>query len=175
MGQTNSPQWCDHPGGCRQTQGQAWRNLHHGKDPSLHSGTEVRPSGKCNPQKQVQACHWQCHLDPHGTHQPRRVLRRCPQCRQCGSHTQTARGTAQNQAKELQGLPECQRGREGTHPSRSWQRRSCSPQEALYRFWRHDNTSDDQPSTPEDGNQDDTRAKNTSTRRTGTTPPGIQQ
>jgi hypothetical protein len=43
------PQRPDHPGGCQQTQGQAWRNLHHGKDPSLHSGTEVWPPGKCDP------------------------------------------------------------------------------------------------------------------------------
>jgi hypothetical protein len=47
---------------------------------------------------------------------------------------QTVRGTAQNKAKKLQGLPEGQRGREGTHPLCSWQQHSCSPQEAIYWF-----------------------------------------
>jgi hypothetical protein len=59
-----------------------------------------------NPQKQAQDHHQQCHLDPHGTHQPRSILCRCSQCRQCSSHAQTVYGTAQNQAKEFQGLPE---------------------------------------------------------------------
>jgi hypothetical protein len=70
-----------------------------------------------------------------------------------------ALGIAQNQAKQLQGLPECQRGREGTHPLCSWRQRGCSPQEAIYQLWQHDSTSNYRPSTPEDGNQDDNCAK----------------
>jgi hypothetical protein len=66
---------------------------------------------------------------------------------------------SKNQAKEVQGLPEHWRGREGTHPLCSWQQRSCSPQEVIYWLWQHNVTSNDQPSTPEDGNQDDDRAK----------------
>jgi hypothetical protein len=143
LGQSDMPQRHDHPGGCRQTQGGAWRNLHRGKDPSLHSGTEVRPSGKYNPQEQLHACHQQCHLDPHGTHQPRSIICRCPQCRQRGSHMQTVQGAAQNQAKELRGLPERQRGREGTHPLCRWRQLICPPQEAIYWFRQHDCTSND--------------------------------
>jgi hypothetical protein len=44
-GQTDMAQRPDHLGGCRQTQRQARQNRHCGKDPPLHSGTEVRPSG----------------------------------------------------------------------------------------------------------------------------------
>jgi hypothetical protein len=52
-----------------------------------------------------------------------------------------------------------QRGGEGTHPLRCWQQRSRPPQEAIYQFWQHNSTSNDQSPTPENSNQDDNYTK----------------
>ena len=68
------------------------------------------------------------------------------------------RGATQDRTEKLHGLPERQRGGQGTHPVRRRRRCSGATQEAVHWIWQH-NRPPDRPPTPQDGHQDDDRRK----------------